>query len=193
MKALEMKGNIRDSAVAGLEKTTLFRGLETRQLQDLTDKAQLYQVEPGETIVRQGDPGDTFFLSARGVARVLVTENAGGEAVEVGLLRAPEGFGEMGLLLDQPRNASVVARERMAVLRFTAATFRAMFEHAPGFGLATCRAMAERLTEVTRQLPLQHRESYEPPVPEVLSTLPIGKAANKLDLRRRLHDIKLAE
>ena len=175
MKTVEMKGGIRDMAVAGLKQTMLFRGLSDDQLRSMTTSAELYQYEPGEAIVRQGESGDSFFLVARGTASVLVRDDNGGDPVEVAQLHSRDGFGEMSLLLDQPRNATVVAGEKMLTLKFPAGTFRQMFSHVPGFSLATCKSMAERLAEVTRQMPLQKTGAeLEPPSADVLSTLPMA-------------------
>ncbi|HUG14312.1 MAG TPA: ThiF family adenylyltransferase [Thermomicrobiales bacterium] len=65
---------------------------------------------PGSVIVRQGDPGDSFFVIAEGDVQVERSSAAtGGEPEVVARLGAGDYFGELALLSDEPRNASVVA------------------------------------------------------------------------------------
>jgi putative ABC transport system ATP-binding protein len=82
----------------------------------LTEMAQKMTVEthpPGAAIIRQGDRGDKFYVLRRGSADVVVT--TGKEEKRVHQLRAGEYFGEIALLKDVPRTASVVAQEECEV------------------------------------------------------------------------------
>ena len=79
----------------------------------------------GEPIVRQGDPGDAFYVVARGAARVLATSVDG---VEVPLDRFGPGdsFGETSLLDGSPRNGTVRASGDVTVLRLDRGVFDAL-------------------------------------------------------------------
>jgi len=62
----------------------------------------------GEVIVRQGDPGEKFYIIVEGEVKVIQSHD-GAEPVEVAILRPPHYFGEIALLTNRPRAATVVA------------------------------------------------------------------------------------
>eukprot|EP00928_Gymnodinium_smaydae_P024854 TRINITY_DN19996_c0_g1_i1.p1 TRINITY_DN19996_c0_g1~~TRINITY_DN19996_c0_g1_i1.p1 ORF type:complete len:695 (+),score=169.16 TRINITY_DN19996_c0_g1_i1:534-2618(+) len=66
-------------------------------------------------MVRQGEPGDKFFVIERGKARVKVAPKGSEESVEVAVLSASDYFGEEALSSDKPRNATVEAAETTKV------------------------------------------------------------------------------
>ncbi|MBI1731215.1 MAG: ATP-binding cassette domain-containing protein [Gammaproteobacteria bacterium] len=79
-------------------------------LNDLTDVAQHMELQSfaaGSEIIRQGDAGDRFHLIYRGTATVSVRQN--GASREVATLNSGDFFGELALLRDEPRNATVSA------------------------------------------------------------------------------------
>jgi MFS family permease len=83
----------------------IFAPLPPPRLEQLAQLLSERRVAAGEVIVRQGEPGDDFFLVAEGRVRVTVDGAAAGE------LGPGEGFGEIALLRDVPRTATVEALE----------------------------------------------------------------------------------
>jgi ABC-type bacteriocin/lantibiotic exporter with double-glycine peptidase domain/CRP-like cAMP-binding protein len=81
--------------------------------------------EFGETIVREGDPSDGFYVVASGLARVL-TERADGTEVPLGVLRPGDSFGETAMLEGSARTATVRASSAVETLRLEAAVFDAL-------------------------------------------------------------------
>uniref|UniRef100_A0A3Q0KDY6 Camp-dependent protein kinase type I-beta regulatory subunit, putative n=1 Tax=Schistosoma mansoni TaxID=6183 RepID=A0A3Q0KDY6_SCHMA len=76
----------------------------------VADALEPVRFEDGEVVVRQGEHGDDFFIITEGTAAVLQRPSESGEQVEVGKLRPSDYFGEIALLLDRPRAATVVAQ-----------------------------------------------------------------------------------
>jgi cAMP-dependent protein kinase regulator len=76
----------------------------------VADALEPVQFDDGQEIVRQGDPGEDFFIITEGTACVLQRRSENEEPVEVGKLGPSDYFGEIALLLDRPRAATVVAR-----------------------------------------------------------------------------------
>ncbi|KAG5443141.1 cAMP-dependent protein kinase regulatory subunit [Clonorchis sinensis] len=76
----------------------------------VADALEPVRFEDGEVVVRQGEPGDDFFIITEGTAKVLQKPSESVEPVEVGKLRPSDYFGEIALLLDRPRAATVVAQ-----------------------------------------------------------------------------------
>jgi putative peptide zinc metalloprotease protein len=90
-------------AVADLRKMASFSHLETDELVELVDQGEWINVAPGETVVEEGEEGDAFFAISSG--QVEVSQN--GRAIRT--MGPGAYFGEIALLLDVPRTATVRA------------------------------------------------------------------------------------
>ncbi len=98
-----------------LETVPLFSELGSRQLDLLAVKLGVQAYQRGAAIVRQGDVGDAFYILREGSAEVLARD--GGRARRLGLLNPGDFFGEVALLRDIPRTATVRARTDASVWR----------------------------------------------------------------------------
>ena len=90
-----------------LQQAYFLQSMSPKELDKMMTFLRAIRVFKGFEIIRQGDPGDAFYLIASG--RVSVWVNKGGEKVRVAGLRSDEYFGEMALISNAPRNATVVA------------------------------------------------------------------------------------
>ena len=75
----------------------------------VADALEATSFEDGADVVRQGEPGDDFFIIVDGNASVTQFRNEGEEGQEVGVLGPSDYFGEIALMLDRPRAATVTA------------------------------------------------------------------------------------
>lgn len=87
-----------------LRKVPFFSETPPNEFAKVAGKLREQTVPSGEDIIQEGDAGDSLFLIARGVIRVV--KEIDGESVELATLVAGEFFGEMALLLREPRNAT---------------------------------------------------------------------------------------
>jgi ATP-binding cassette subfamily B protein len=81
------------------------KGVSTETLAEVARWFGTEAFKEDRAIVQQGDPGDRFYILARGTVEVTRFEN--GTSVRVANLQDGDYFGEMALLSDQPRNATV--------------------------------------------------------------------------------------
>ncbi len=101
-----------------LSKVPLFQDLKRRQLESLARLVGEKTYQPGETIVRQGQGGVGLFIIESGKAEVL-RQAADGSEVAVNTLGPGDFFGELALLDDGPRTASVIAVEPTRCMSMT--------------------------------------------------------------------------
>ncbi|XP_061196202.1 cAMP-dependent protein kinase regulatory subunit isoform X2 [Saccostrea echinata] len=106
-----------------LGKVSILDNLDKWERLTVADSLEPVQFEDGEEIVRQGEPGDDFFIITEGTAAVLQRRSENDEPVEVGRLGVSDYFGEIALLLDRPRAATVVARGPLKCVKLDRARF----------------------------------------------------------------------
>ncbi|KAL5018215.1 hypothetical protein ScPMuIL_003937 [Solemya velum] len=92
-----------------LSKVSILENLDKWERLTVADALEPVQFEDGQEIVRQGEPGEDFFIITEGQATVLQKRSADEDNMEVGRLGPSDYFGEIALLLDRPRAATVVA------------------------------------------------------------------------------------
>lgn len=103
----------------------------------------------GQTIVREGEPGRSMFLIGTGVVSV-VLEQDGGMSIPVATLGSGEIFGEMALIEEQPRVATVISKERTVLLEILAEEFDKLLDENPKLGAKFLLIMSERLRHVDK-------------------------------------------
>ncbi|XP_038843395.1 cAMP-dependent protein kinase type I-alpha regulatory subunit-like isoform X1 [Salvelinus fontinalis] len=93
-----------------LSKVSILESLDKWERLTVADALETVQFEDGQKIVVQGEPGDEFFIILEGSAAVLQRRSEYEEFVEVGRLGPSDYFGEIALLMNRPRAATVVSR-----------------------------------------------------------------------------------
>ncbi|RLJ63682.1 cyclic nucleotide-binding domain-containing protein [Sulfurisoma sediminicola] len=99
----------------------VFASMPPANIERLLGRFQRIPVKRSQQIIRQGDPGDYYYLIERG--RCTVTREVAGARVELAELRAGDSFGEEALVADTVRNATVAMRTDGVLLRLDKADF----------------------------------------------------------------------
>jgi small-conductance mechanosensitive channel len=121
----------------------LFAVLSSEEQARLCASGSLMRFGPGETIVREGEPGDSLFLLLSGEVEVRKRGADGSEAA-VAVLPAGEVFGEMTLLLDAPRSATVRAVAETDLLEVERSCVSELLQHNPQLLLRLAKQVEER-------------------------------------------------
>jgi CRP/FNR family transcriptional regulator, cyclic AMP receptor protein len=127
--------------VAMLSNVPLFSGLSKKQLKELAAASHELVLEGGATVIEEGADGDEFFIVADGAVAVT---RGGSTLAELG---AGDHFGEMSLIDDGPRTATVTTEGHSTLLAIDRETFRALLYASPDTAIALLTHLAHRLRE----------------------------------------------
>jgi CRP-like cAMP-binding protein len=122
-----------------LRRIPLFAQFDGRDLLRLSGKMEQEELPEGQVVFQQGEAGDSFYVVRSGKVSVQI------DAVERATLGPGEYFGEIALLMNAPRTATVVALQATALLRMQAADFRAMLQDSSAVQQAMERASSGRV------------------------------------------------
>lgn len=117
----------------------LLAGLDPRIRRRLAETGKRRTYGPDEEIVREGSTGTALYIVLSGTARVV----RGGETL--GEVRAGDFFGELALIEEHPRSASVIAATETECLLFPAWEFTALLEEHPDIAVPIMKALIARL------------------------------------------------
>lgn len=123
---------------------SVFRELPREDVSDITATLETESYSDGDVIVRQGMPADKFFIIVQGSVEV-VRDDEGTER-PLGTLKAGQFFGEIAILRDSPRTATVRATGDVTVLAMDRDTFRGMIAKSLGTSVRIDEIISERLS-----------------------------------------------
>jgi CRP/FNR family transcriptional regulator, cyclic AMP receptor protein len=123
---------------AQLKDVPIFSGLSKKELATVAREVDELDVAPGKELARQGEFGHEFFVIVEGTAEVL---QDGASIAEMG---PGDFFGELALLDEERRTATVRATSPMGVLVMTRQSFRALDRAVPGVHATISEAIAQR-------------------------------------------------
>jgi len=147
MKIWEHSRELEQKVHEGLSHSVWFKNLSAEQINTIIASAELLSAAAGETIVQAGEEADAFYLLLKG--HVIVEAEDRERTVELGRIQPPFVFGEVGLLLNRKRSASIVAADEVLVMRLTREAFFKLFNEIEEFRLAVTRGLARRLASVS--------------------------------------------
>jgi CRP-like cAMP-binding protein len=133
-----------------LRRVDFLRDLPDNELRMLLPSVTVQNFGAGETIVRQGDQGDSLYMIRSGIVEVLATARDG-QQVHIRDLVCPAFFGEMALMTAEPRTATVRARTDAELLQLNRDGFVELFKVHPEAAAQMGEVIALRMAE-TREL-----------------------------------------
>jgi CRP-like cAMP-binding protein len=142
-----------------LRNIPLFAKIEPAKLKLLAFTSNRLEYLSGEELFHQGDYGDAAYIILEGQAKILVDTPKG--TVEVAMLRKNDIIGEIAILCDVLRTATVVAHDDLEILRVSRDAFFHLVTQFPQVGIEVMRRLATKLHRTTESLTAAHAKLDE--------------------------------
>jgi cAMP-dependent protein kinase regulator len=124
----------------------IFDELPSQKLDQLADSLQPEALEAGAVLFQEGDQADKFYIVESG--EVVISRLVDGEKVEISRREPGEYFGEIALLQNRPRTATITASIDTHLLSLEAEQFQELTSHFMQLGETISRTSSRRLTFV---------------------------------------------
>lgn len=134
-----------------LRNVPLFAALPEGQLALLTRVVGRKAFPRSTTIISAGDPTDALYIVISGRLKVMMSDDEGREVI-LAILSQGEFFGEMGLIDEAPRSATVTAIEPCELLSISKTDFRRCLQENFDISIAVMRGLVKRLREADRKI-----------------------------------------
>jgi CRP-like cAMP-binding protein len=132
-----------------LPRLPFFGALTDEQMEVVSGHLEVLDLEPKQTVFEEGDPGDCVYFIIQGSLEVNM-EAGWGENVALATLSNGALFGEMSIIDDLPRSASIVALTKSTVLSLKKADFERILEEYPSIGVVILKGLAAILSQRLR-------------------------------------------
>ena len=131
---------------AVIASVPIFESLSKRHLKKVAGLTSTVAFGAGDTVIQEGEPGDSFFVAVSGQAKVI----SGGKTIH--RLIPGDHFGEISLLDGRPRSASVVAETPMSLLMVPRPAFLRLVKNDADLARALLASLARMVRRVDRSL-----------------------------------------
>ena len=138
-------------AVSILQQVPLFAQLEPSELRIVSDASRRKHYPKGSIVFYEGDPGDCLLVVLNGRVKVCLLGKEGQEAV-IRIMERPEFLGEIALIDEAPRSATVITLERTEVLEIARGPFLNVVKSHPAIALKIMVQLARSLRRATEQI-----------------------------------------
>ena len=122
-----------------LARVPIFANCTAEEVKAISGVAQEGYFQPGQIIVTQGTPGQAFYLILSGRVEILR------DGVSLGAFGPGDFFGEMSLLDQAPRSATIRALDHTSCLMLSSWDFKALLEDHPSIAVKLLEVLSRRL------------------------------------------------
>jgi len=133
-----------------LRQVPLLADLSEEDLEQLYKMAEAVSIPAGELVLQEGDPGDSLYIVLDG--ELEVTKRHGSQEILLAVYRAGQFFGEMALLEQAPRSASVRTLRESRLLVISQAAFQTLLSCSPSAPFKIIRTVTSRLRSTESML-----------------------------------------
>lgn len=125
----------------------LFAGCNKRDMTSLAKASRVEQIDAGHVVISEGSPSPNLYVILAGTADV----TRGG--LKVGTIERGEALGELGVILGEPRSATVTAKTSLELLVLDQDSLQKALDSVPGLGWKLLQTVATRLASAQTQPP----------------------------------------
>lgn len=168
-----IEGDFRQWVVNAFRQSPLFTTVDSGTTEKIISMSRLQEYAVGEALMREGEKSDSFWVLLMGEATARVEDPDSGCHIEVASLRANDTVGEVGLMLEHPRTASVVCEKQTYALCFDRRGFDYLSDRVPGFSMRLSKLIADRLLQrnLKATFPVIERDQIRP-TPDLIQLIP---------------------
>ena len=149
-----------DATLVSLRRTELFHDLDISILQLVAQQLTEHTYDAGQVVFHEGDTGDRLFLLLSGTMQVFVERD--NTTVTYAVLQPGECFGEMALIEDRARSATVRAQDPARCYALSKQDFLDLIQRYPHVAFEVMRSLSRRLRQTSSRL----HASITTPAPE---------------------------
>ena len=136
---------------AFLRRVPLLQSLSEIELDQLAAGSVRKNFPKGRTIVSEGEPSQSLYILLSGRAKVQRSDSEGKEVI-LAVLGSGEFFGEMSLIDDAPRSASIITLESCDFMALNKDSFKSMLMQSPEVCMQIMRGLVKRLREADKKI-----------------------------------------
>ena len=133
-----------------LKGVPILAKIEPAKLKLLAFTSERVNYAEGQELCHQGDPGDAMYVILGGVADVLIDSPTG--QIRVAEMKRNDFLGEIAILCDVPRTATIKAREPLSTLKISKDTFYRLVAEVPQMAIEIMRELAHRVEDTNKKL-----------------------------------------
>src|SRR5215207_9369095 len=168
----------------------LWAGLDPMTRLELQAELQQVVLPGGAVLFQEGDTADALYMLVSGALGVSI-QGSHGEQRRVARISPPETIGEMALISNTPRSASVTALRDSVLLKLTREAFESLVERCPSVMVYLSRLLADRLRATTRSSPVTFKPTTYAIVPVTQGVALADFAQAFLEEMRRSHGTRV--
>jgi CRP/FNR family transcriptional regulator len=159
-----------ENTIELLQRVPLFEALAVEDLAQVAEVAVPRRFRSGEIVFREGDSSDTCYVIRSGHARA-VREHSDGRSITIAHFGPGDIFGELAMLDDERRSATIETLEPTEVVGILGPDMRRLLREHPEIAVKLIGALGRRLRETNERLARQSFQTVQSRVAQVLSQL----------------------
>ena len=159
-----------DSKLELLRRVPLFATLAEDELAEIAHAAELVHFSPGELVFREGDYSNSCYMIVAGHAAA-AHEHPGGRAITLARFGPGDLFGELAMLDDQRRSATIEALDELDAFAIQGADMRRLLREHPDIAIKMITALGQKLRQTNERLAGQSFQTVQSRVAKALSEL----------------------